>query len=158
MQVNMIVLYIHVDVIVSHVAWLHILVFWLLSTSIAYTMLGILLFLGDPEIIWFVQWLERFFLRWHISAITCQIFMLNCQIFMLTCHLFICSKLNLKNVFLRKRITASCCCVIPQNGKIKVVSSSNEMLITSTLCYLMQRDKKNSIYLGWFYRHVQDLF
>ena len=83
----------------------------------------------------------------HIFAITCQIIMLNCQIFMsscqifilncpifmLTCHLFICSKLNLKNVFLRKRITASCC-VIPQNGKIKVVSSSNEMLITSKLC------------------------
>ena len=58
---------------------------------------------------------------------------------------------------IRKRITASCCCVMPQNDKIKFVSSSNELLITVKLCWLIQRDKKNSIYFEWFYRHVQDL-
>ena len=112
MQVNMIVLYIHVDVIVSHVAWLHILsilivVYFHSLHDIRHT--SIFRWPGN-YLICSVTW--KVFLRWHISAITCQIFMLNCQIFMLTCHLFICSKLNLKNVFLRKRITASCCCVI----------------------------------------------
>ena len=41
---------------------------------------------------------------------------------------------NYGGIYLRKRITASCCCVIPLNGKIKFVSPSNEMLITSTFC------------------------
>ena len=30
----------------------------------------------------------RYFLWWHISAITCQIIMLTCQIIMLTCQIF----------------------------------------------------------------------
>ena len=54
----------------------------------------------------------------------------------------------------RKRVTASCCCVIPQNGKIQFVSSSNEMLTTSKLYWPIQREKKNSIYFGWFYRYI----
>ena len=40
----------------------------------------------------------------------------------------------------------------------KLVSSSNEMFITSKLSWLITKDKKNSIYFGWFYRHVQDLY
>lgn len=37
----------------------------------------------------------------------------------------------------RKRMTALCCRVIPQNGKIKFASSSNEMLIMSKLYSLL---------------------
>ena len=37
----------------------------------------------------------------------------------------------------RKRMTAMCCRVIPQNGKIKFASSSNEMLIMSKLYSLL---------------------
>ena len=75
---------------------------------------------------------------WHISAITRQIFIWTCQLFMSTCQINmltwqkrIMATTSLiscrKGVNVRKRITASCCCVIPQNNKIKFVISSNEI-------------------------------
>lgn len=52
-------------------------------------------------------------------------------------------------VWKRTCITALCCCLIPQHGKVKLVSTANEMLITFKFYYVELYDDIRTFKMIW---------